>query len=105
MLVMLAGFALPAGAQSPTSSTGDEHRYQFTLVQEPSSLGEKLMLESLSSLDPEMRVDVDRAEQTVRILAYRPLAVADCVALAAQAGVTITPRRRDFEFIESNENR
>jgi len=92
LTVTLLGMAPVAALRAQQGSIGSEHRYQFSLAQVPSTYSEKLMIESFSGLDPEMRVDIDRGERSLKILAYRPLDQQELIRTAASHGVGIQPR-------------
>ncbi|MFN6116720.1 MAG: hypothetical protein ACK46G_09660 [Flavobacteriales bacterium] len=47
--------------------------------------------------DPHLKVSHDPQLQQVRLLAYRPLDLQEVISLAAQVGVTLTPRRMPGE--------
>ncbi|MBL7982006.1 MAG: hypothetical protein JNL52_09375 [Flavobacteriales bacterium] len=86
-LLFLLGTLRAAYAQD--SGIGAEHRYQFVLESAVSTLNEKLMTESISSLDPEMRINIDRTSRLVKVLAYRPLSTSEIVNMAALHGITL----------------
>ncbi|MFZ1694214.1 MAG: hypothetical protein WAT74_13525, partial [Flavobacteriales bacterium] len=96
----LLATAAPAALHAQEGTIGSEHRYQFTLNEAPSAYGEKLMMESLTSLDPEMRIDVDRSQRTVKVLAYRPLNAQEMAHMAASHGVHMVPVRSRLEEAE-----
>ncbi|HRD54490.1 MAG TPA: hypothetical protein PKY96_17760 [Flavobacteriales bacterium] len=100
MALALLATAAPAALLAQEGTIGSEHRYQFTLIEAPTAFGEKLMMESLASLDPEMRIDVDRMERTVKVLAYRPLDAQSMANYAASLGVNMVPRRTRMEAAE-----
>ena len=97
LILAALGMAPAAALRAQQGTIGSEHRYQFSLAQAPSSYSEKLMLESFSGLDPEMRVDVDRDERSLKILAFRPLDQQELIRMAASHGIGMQPRnpRRD----------
>jgi hypothetical protein len=86
-LLLLLGTFSAANAQD--NGIGAEHRYQFVLEGAISTLNEKLITESISSLDPEMRINIDRPSRLMKVLAYRPLSTSDIVNMAAMHGVTL----------------
>jgi hypothetical protein len=88
-LLFLLGTFSAAHAQD--NGIGAEHRYQFALEGAVSTLNEKLITESISSLDPEMRINIDRSARSVKVLAYRPLSTSEIVNLAAMHGVSLRP--------------
>jgi len=100
MAMALLATAAPAALHAQEGTIGSEHRYQFTLNEAPSAYGEKLMMESLTGLDPEMRIDVDRTERTVKVLAYRPLDAQEMAQMAAAHGVIMAPSRSRMEAAE-----
>lgn len=95
-ILLALAMALPAAlrAQSADVLIEEEHRYQFVLQGEMSPYQEKLLVEQMAFSDPRMRVDVDRPQHLMKVLAYRPLDPQSIVALAAQQGVSLAPRRR-----------
>ena len=88
-LLLLLGTLCAAHAQD--NGIGAEHRYHFVLEGAVSTLNEKLITERISSLDPEMRINIDRPARLVKILAYRPLSTSEIVNLAAMNGVSLRP--------------
>ncbi|MFN3875384.1 MAG: hypothetical protein ACK4L7_05695 [Flavobacteriales bacterium] len=91
LLAALAIAAAPTALLAQQRAIGFEHRYDFRFDQLPSAFQEKVMLETIHGLDPEMRTSVERPESMLRILAYRPLDEQHIVRLAAQHGVALSP--------------
>jgi len=77
-----------------------EHLYQFAVqgLNTPSS--EKVFTELMVGFDPHLKVSHDPQLHQVRLLAYRPLDLQEVIALAAQVGVTLTPRRMPGERVD-----
>lgn len=100
LFVAVLATALPSALLAQEGGIGAEHRYQFVLTAAPSALAEKLMMESLANLDPEMRIDVDRGDRTVKVLAYRPLNPQEMTHMAAAHGVIMVPRQRRIDAAE-----
>jgi len=92
-----AWLALSMAMLAQEGTIGAEHRYQFNLAEAPTAYSEKLMMESIISLDQEMRIDIDRDARVMKVLAYRPLDAQELVRLAAAHGVSLTPLRPRFE--------
>lgn len=96
-LIAIALASAPVALLAQQGTIGSEHRYSFRFAQLPSSYQEKLMLESIHGLDPDMRTVVEHAEAMLHILAYRPLDDQHLVQLAAQHGVALRPQRATID--------
>lgn len=103
LTLLLALAALTGRAQE--AQEGEEHRYRFHVNDDVSAYTEKLLLESMAGFDPAMRVDIDRPSRQMKVLAYRALDPQAMVDLAAQFGVSLTPRRLHPEPHVDNPNR
>lgn len=77
----------------PPPQMGAENRYLFTWNGELSGFQEKLLIGSFLGFDPEMRVNVDRATSTLKLLAYVPVDPEELRSVAAQHGVALLPGR------------
>lgn len=96
--------AVPFLLFAQQGTIGSEHRYSFRFAQLPSAYQEKLMLESIHGLDPEMRTVVERPEAMLRILAYRPLSEQQIMQVAAQQGVSLRPQRATIDPLPESED-
>lgn len=112
---ILRGLLLAAVFQPATSALhaqdaaapgiGNEHRYRFTWTGDLTSLQEKLVHESFSAFDPELRLDVDRPSRMIKLLAYRPLEADALRAVAAQYGVSLRSARETAEMANEQNDR
>lgn len=103
-LIAIALANAPIALLAQEGSIGSEHRYSFRLAQLPSAYQEKLVLESIHGLDPDMRTVMERPEAMLRILAYRPLDEQQLVQLAAQHGVALRPQRATVDPLPNTED-
>lgn len=94
-LAIAAGlFASKAHAQEKRGPlVAEEHRYFFRCQNEITEAQEKQFTEVLRGSDPELVVSIDRGLQAMRVLAQRPLDMAEVVSLAAQFQMAISPER------------
>jgi hypothetical protein len=77
-----------------------EHLYQFNVQGLSTPYNEKVFTELMVGFDPHLKVSHDPQQQQVRLLAYRPLNLQEVITMAAQVGVTLTPRRMPGERVD-----
>lgn len=94
-LTVIMGTATLLSAQGRS-----EHLYQFNVQGLGTPYNEKVFTELMVGFDPDMKVSHDPQLHQVRLLAYRPLNLQEVIALAAQVGVTLTPRRMPGERVD-----
>lgn len=94
-LLVMMGTATLLNAQGRA-----EHLYQFSVQGLGTPYNEKVFAELMVGFDPELKVSHDPQMHQVRLLAYRPLNLQEVIALAAQVGVTLTPRRIPGERVD-----
>lgn len=90
----MATLAPGAWAQEAVSAVREEHRYQFALHSSITDYQEKVMVQQITGLEPEMRVNIDREAHVMKILAYQAIDPQEVIDLAAQNGIAIGHRRR-----------
>lgn len=83
-----------AWTQDIASSVREEHRYQFTLHTAITPFQEKVLVQQITGLDPEMRVNIDHDAHLIKVLAYRPIDPQEFIELAAQNSISIGNRSR-----------
>lgn len=87
--------ALPfcTSAQEYLPPIEEEHRLRYMLRDDIAPASWKMLHEALKGFDPLLRAVHDPLEQTIKILAFRPVDSDEVVELAAQLGISLAPAR------------
>lgn len=102
-LITIIVLATPFAGAHAQALHEEEHRYQFTLQGTVDPATEKQLLAAIADMEPRMHINIDHAEQMMKVLAYRTLYPEAIIDIALQYGVVLVDQRSDPAPIGVNE--
>ena len=101
-VLAIALLTCPGGVDKASAQVAEEHHYLFTFSGLETGRDEKVLLGLFHGLDPHVVISLDRERHLMKLMAERPLDIAEVIAVAGQVNVSLSPSTTSLGRLSSD---
>ena len=90
------------GTGKASAQVAEENHYLFTFFGLETGRDEKVLLGLFHGLDPHVVISLDRERHLMKLMAERPLDIAEVIAMAGQINVSLSPSTTSLGRLSSD---